>query len=72
MRLKFGINFEFKLSRDGPVDDTPHYDGSTDSNIERSPDTDYVPDAGELVGKRVAPKSRPVIGFVGHDIGRYP
>lgn len=71
MRLKFGINFEFKLSRDGPADTLPHYDGSTDSNIERLPE-EAERDYEDRASSRLAPRSKRVVGFVGNDIGRHP
>lgn len=58
MKLRFGINFEFKLTRDMPE---AVHDRESDvvSHVERSLAEDWVHE------DKVAPVSRRVVGFVG-------
>jgi hypothetical protein len=51
MKIKFGINFEFKITRDMPEQAHDH-DSEVASLVERSPDTDWTP-----------PRARRVVGF---------
>lgn len=67
MRLSFG--FFFDIERDQP-DSPEQRESDVGSHIERSPAEDWVSSDGELVGKTVAAKARPVVGFQRNAPGR--
>lgn len=55
MKVRFGINFEFKLTKDMP-ESVHERESDVVSTVERSPEEHWVED-------RVAPLSRRVVGF---------